>query len=202
MSEMSEAVKPQDTDFETTIKLVENDATASEAMRRRDELIIRPASAYADDEPPLDQLTEEDVAARRKWADRHVAVLAASPSLSARATAPQESLHFRGDLNAVQWRGTGGNLDFSQSATGRKLNLKLDEPSSLYHNPLAALRRERKVKPGKAAKLLGISRQRLHVVEHATKPLRCMGRLLAKAAEVWPVVDETTTRKGDDDASK
>jgi len=61
-----------------------------------------------------------------------------------------------------------------------------------YINPLAALRRERKVKPGKAAKLLGISRQRLHVVEHATKPLRCMDRLLAKAAVVWPVVDETT----------
>lgn len=60
-----------------------------------------------------------------------------------------------------------------------------------YDNPLAALRRERKVKPGKAAKLLGISRQRLYVVEHATKPLRCMDRLLAKAAMVWPVVDET-----------
>lgn len=63
-----------------------------------------------------------------------------------------------------------------------------------YHNPLATLRRERKVKSGKAAKLLGISRQRLHVVEHATKPLRCMDRLLAKAAMVWPVVDETTAR--------
>ncbi len=63
-----------------------------------------------------------------------------------------------------------------------------------YHNPLAALRRERKVKSGWAAKLLGISRQRLHVVEHATKPLRCMGRLLAKAAEVWPVVDETAVK--------
>jgi len=61
-----------------------------------------------------------------------------------------------------------------------------------YINPLAALRRERKVKPGKAAKLLGISRQRLHVVEHATKPLRCMDRLLAKATMVWSVVDETT----------
>ena len=99
-------------------------------------MTIRPVSAYADDEPPLDPPTEEDVAARRKWADHHV----------------------------------------------------------------AALRRERKVKPGKAAKLLGISRQRLHIVEHATKPLRCMDRLLAKAAMVWPVVDETA--KGDDDASK
>jgi hypothetical protein len=155
-------------------------------------MTIRPTSAYADDEPELDPPTDDDLAARRKWADRHVAVLAASPSLSARATAPQESLHFRGDPDAVQWWGTGGNLDFSQSATGRKLNLKLDEPPPPYHNPLAALRRERKVKPGKAAKLLGISRQRLHVVEHATKPLRCMGRLLAKAAEVWPVGDETT----------
>ena len=115
-------------------------------------MTIRPVSAYADDEPPLDPPTEEDVAARRKWADHHVAVV----------TIPIAVL-----------------------------------PSALpatptYINPLAALRRERKVKPGKAAKLLGISRQRLHVVEHATKPLRCMDRLLAKAAEVWPVLDETT----------
>jgi len=160
-------------------------------------MTIRPVSAYADDEPPLDQPTEEDLAARRKWADRHVAVvtipIAVSPSpLSARATAPLESLRFQGDPNTVQWWGTGGNLDLSQGTTERKLNLKLVDPPP-YHNPLAALRRERKVKSGKAAKLLGISRQRLHVVEHATKPLRCMGRLLAKAAEVWPVVDETTT---------
>jgi hypothetical protein len=113
-------------------------------------------------------------------------------------------VRFQGDPNTIQWWATGSNLDFSQGTTERKLNLKLDDLSSppTYINPLAALRRERKVKSGKAAKLLGISRQRLHVVEHATKPLRCMGRLLAKAAEVWPVVDETTTRKGDDDASK
>jgi len=189
MSEMNEAVKPQDTDFETTIKLVESDATASEAMRRRDEMIIRPVSAYADNEPLLEPSTQEDLDARRQWANRHIAVLAAPP-LSARATTPQESLHFRGD--PVQWWGTGGNLDFSQSATGRKLNLKLDDPPPPYHNPLATLRRERKVKSGKAAKLLGISRQRLHVVEHATKPLPCMVRLLAKAAMVWPVGDETT----------
>ena len=71
-----------------------------------------------------------------------------------------------------------------------------------YINPLAALRRERKVKPGKAAKLLGISRQRLHIVEHATKSLPCMNRLLAKAAVVWPVGDETTVTKGGDDARK
>lgn len=116
-------------------------------------MTIRPVSAYADDEPPLDPPTEEDVAARRKWADHHVAVV----------TIPIAVL-----------------------------------PSALpatptYINPLAALRRERKVKSGKAAKLLGISRQRLHVVEHATKPLRCMDRLLTKAAEVWLVDDESTT---------
>lgn len=155
--------------------------------KRETPMTIRPVSAYADDEPPLDPPTEEDVAARRKWADRHVAVL------SARATAPQESLRFQGDPNTVQWWGTGSNLDPSQGTTERKLNLKLDDLPP-YHNPLTALRRERKVKSGKAAKLLGISRQRLHVVEHATKPLRCMGRLLAKAAEVWPVIDETTAK--------
>lgn len=164
--------------------------------RDADEMIIRPVSAYADNGPPLDPPTEEDIAARRKWADRHVAVLAASPPVSARATAPFESVRFQGDPNTVLWWATGSNLDFSQGTTERKLNLKLDDLSSppAYHNPLAALRRERKVKSGKAAKLLGVSRQRLHVVEHATKPLRCMGRLLAKAAEVWPVVDETATK--------
>ena len=125
-------------------------------------MTIRPVSAYADDEPPLDPPTEEDVAARRKWADHHVAVV----------TIPIAVL-----------------------------------PSALpatptYINPLAALRRERKVKPGKAAKLLGISRQRLHVVEHSSKSLPCMNRLLAKAAVVWPVGDETTVTKGDDDARK
>jgi hypothetical protein len=159
-------------------------------------MIVRPVSAYADNEPPLDPPTEEDLVARRKWADRHIAVvtipIAASPSLSARATAPLESLRFQGDPNTVQWWGTGGNLDLSPSATERKLNLKLDNPSP-YHNPLAALRRERKIKPGKAAKLLGISRQRLHVVEHATKPLRCMAWLLAKAKEVWRRGDEMAT---------
>ena len=172
---------------EVTREMVENavDFGALTAMT------IRPASAYADNEPELDPPTEEDLAARRKWADRHVAVLSASPSLSARATAPQESLRFQGDPNTVQWWATGGNLDLSQSTTERKLNLKLDDPPPPYHNPLAALRRERKVKSGKAAKLLGISRQRLHIVEHATKPLRCMDRLLVKAAMVWPVVGET-----------
>lgn len=155
MSEMNEAVKPQDTDFETTIKLVEDDATAAEAMWRRDEMIVRPTSAYTDNEPELDPPTEEDLVARRKWADRHVAVI----------TIP---------------------IAVSPSA-----------PSAIptYNNPLAALRRERKVKSGKAAKLLGISRQRLHVVEHATKPLPCMARLLAKAAVVWPVGDETAAAK-------
>ena len=172
---------------EVTREMVENavDFGAATAMT------IRPASAYADNEPELDPPTEEDLAARRKWADRHVAVLSASPSLSARATAPQESLRFQGDPNTVHWWATGGNLDLSQSTTERKLNLKLDDPPPPYHNPLAALRRERKVKSGKAAKLLGISRQRLHIVEHATKPLRCMDRLLVKAAMVWPVVGET-----------
>ena len=172
---------------EVTREMVENavDSGALTAMT------IRPASAYADNEPELDPSTEEDLAARRKWADRHLAVLSASPSLSARATAPQESLRFQGDPNTVQWWATGGNLDLSQSTTERKLNLKLDDPPPPYHNPLAALRRERKVKSGKAAKLLGISRQRLHIVEHATKPLRCMDRLLVKAAMVWPVVGET-----------
>lgn len=146
--------------------------------RDADGMIVRPVSAYA---IPI--------------------AVSPSPSLSARATAPFESVRFQGDPNTVQWWGTGGNLDFSQSTTERKLNLKLDDPPP-YHNPLAALRRERKVKSGKAAKLLGISRQRLHVVEHATKPLRCMDRLLAKATMVWPVVDEATTRKGDDYACK
>ena len=117
-------------------------------------MTIRPVSAYADDEPPLDPPTEEDVAARRKWADRHVAVvtipIAVSPS--------------------------------SPSA------------APTYNNPLAALRRECKVKSGKAAKLLGISRQRLHVVEHSSKPLPCMDRLLAKAAVVWSGIDETTAK--------
>lgn len=119
-------------------------------------MIVRPVSAYADDEPPLDPPTQEDLDARRKWADRYVAVItipiAVSPS--------------------------------SPSAA----------PTSTYNNPLAALRRERKVKSGKAAKLLGISRQRLHVVEHSSKPLRCMNRLLTKAAEVWLVDDESTTK--------
>jgi hypothetical protein len=157
-------------------------------------MTIRPVSAYADNEQPLDQPKEDLV----------TIPIAVSPSpLSARATAPLESLRFQGDPNTVQWWGTGGNLDLSQGTIERKLNLKLDDPPP-YHNPLAALRRERKVKPGKAAKLLGISRQRLHIVEHATKPLRCMDRLLVKAAEVWPVLDETTTKtsKGDDDARK
>jgi hypothetical protein len=174
----------------------------TERSRALGEMIVRPASAYADNELELDPPTGEDLAARRKWADRHVAVLSASPSLSARATAPQETLHFQGDPNTVQWWGTGGNLDLSQSTTERKLNLKLDDPPPPYHNPLAALRRERKVKSGKAAKLLGISRQRLHVVEHSSKSLPCMNRLLAKAAVVWPVGDETTVTKGGDDARK
>lgn len=116
-------------------------------------MTILPVSAHVDDEPPLDPPTEEDIAARRKWADRHVAVVTIPITVS----------------------------PSTQSAT------------PTYINPLAALRRERKVKPGKAAKLLGISRQRLHIVEHATKPLRCMDRLLVKAAMVWPVVGETTT---------
>ena len=152
------------------------------------------APSEREGEPPTDPLTEEDLEA----------VLATSPSLSARATTPQESLRFQGDPNTVQWWGTGGNLDFSESTTERKLNIKLDDLSSpsTYINPLATLRRERKVKSGKAAKLLGISRQRLYVVERATKPLRCMDRLLAKAAEVWPVVNETAAMKGGDDAGK
>jgi hypothetical protein len=87
-------------------------------------MIVRPVSAYADNEPPLDPPTEEDLVARRKWADRHIAVvtipIAASPSLSARATAPLESLRFQGDPNTVQWWGTGGNLDLSPSATNLK----------------------------------------------------------------------------------
>lgn len=186
---------------EVTREMVENavDFGAATAMT------IRPASAYADNEPELDPPTEEDLAARRKWADRHVAVLSASPSLSARATAPQESLRFQGDPNTVHWWATSGNLDLSQSTTERKLNLKLDDPQPPYHNPLAALRRERKVKSGKAAKLLGISRQRLHVVEHSSKSLPCMNRLLAKATVVWPVGGEmtvVTVAKGDDNARK
>ena len=230
MREMNEAVKPQDTDFETTIKLVENDAMASEAMRRRDEMIVRPVSAYADDEPPLDPPTEEDVAARQKWADRHAAVLSAIPPRPSSDGEPSPHIIPDG-LKITDWRwwGTGANLDFKQDMSTRKLNIRLPgdpvtipkQPDTFcdacydqqqgfgkcpdhivsspqpatptYINPLAALRRERKVKPGKAAKLLGISRQRLHVVEHATKPLRCMDRLLAKAAMVWPVVDETGT---------
>ena len=147
---------------EVTREMVENavDFGAATAM------IIRPASAYADNEPELDPPTEDDLAARRKWADRHVAVITipitTTPSLP--------------------------------SAT-----------PAAYQNPLAALRRERKVKSGKAAKLLGISRQRLHVVEHSSKSLPCMNRLLAKAAVVWPVGDETTmvtVAKGDDYARK
>ena len=35
----------------------------------------------------------------------------------------------------------------------------------------------------------------INVVEHATKPLRCMDRLLAKAAMVWPVGVETVVSK-------
>lgn len=151
---------------------------------QKDEMIIRPVSAYADDEPELDPPTEENLAAR---ADRYKTVLTASPSLSANATAPFESVRLHGDP------GTGGNLDLSQSTTERKLNIKIDDLPPPYNNPLAALRRERKVKSGKAAKLLGISRQRLHVVEHSSKPLRCMDRLLKKAAEVWLVDDESTT---------
>jgi hypothetical protein len=153
---------------------------------QKDEMIIRPVSAYADDEPELDPPTEENLAAR---ADRYEIVLTASPSLSANATAPFESVRLHGDPNTVLWCSTGCNLDFSQGTTERKLNIKIPP----YNNPLAALRRERKVKPGKAAKLLGISRQRLHVVEHSSKPLRCMDRLLKKAAEVWLVDDESTT---------
>ena len=145
---------------EVTREMVENavDFGASTAMT------IRPVSAYADNEPELDPPTEEDLAARRKWADRHVAVI----------TIP---------------------IAVSPSA-----------PSAVptYNNPLAALRRERKVKSGKAAKLLGISRQRLHVVEHSSKPLPCMQRLVDKATVVWPVGDETmvTVAKGDDNACK
>lgn len=56
---------------------------------------------------------------------------------------------------------------------------------SPYINPIASLRSERKIKPGKAAKLLGISRQRLYVVEHAQRELPCMERLLEKAQKVW-----------------
>ena len=82
---------------EVTREMVENvvDFGTSTAMT------IRPASAYADNEPELDPSTEENLAARRKWADRHVAVLSASPSLSARATASLESLRFQGDPNTV-----------------------------------------------------------------------------------------------------
>jgi len=138
-----------------------------------DGMVIRPTSAYADNEPGLDPAP-----------------------MSARVTAPSESLRFQGDPNTVLWWGTGGNLDLSQSAPVRKLNLKLDDLSpSPYQNPLAKLRRERKVKHGKAAKLLGISRQRLHVVEHATKPLPCMQRLVDKAMMVWPVGDGMAVTK-------
>jgi hypothetical protein len=119
--------------------------------------------------------------------------------LSARATAPFESVHLQGDPNTIQWWATGSNMNPGQSTTERKLNLKLENPTATepptqpYNNPLAALRRERKIKSGKAAALLGISRQRLHVVEHATKPLRCMAWLLAKAKEVWRRGDEMAT---------
>jgi len=198
---------------DVTREMVENAVDAGPALSRMDghlatlsereaPMTIRPVSAYADNEPPLDPPTEEDLAARRKWADRHVAVvtipIAVSPSpLSARATAPFESVRFQGDPNTIQWWATGSNLDFSQGTTERKLNLKLDDLSSppAYNNPLAALRRERKVKSGKAAKLLGISRQRLHVVEHSSKSLPCMNRLLAKAAVVWPIGDEAMVAK-------
>lgn len=181
------------------LKAMEDDRAAETFSET---VTIRPVSAYADDGPPLYPPTEEDIAARRKWADRHVAVVtipiavSPSPSLSARATAPFESVRFQGDPNTIEWWAKGSNLDFSQGMTERKLNLKLDDLSSppVYINPLAALRRERKVKSGKAAKLLGISRQRLHVVEHSSKPLRCMDRLLKKAVEVWLVDDESTTK--------
>lgn len=209
MTEEIEAAVPQDTDFEATVKLAEADPVAAEAMRRRDEelaerggatlshmdghltalsgretpMTLRPASAYADDEPPLDPPTQEDLDARRKWADRHIAVvtipIAVSPS-------PQPAQPDRFcDACHDQQQGFGKCPDHTPPPS--------PQPAP-YHNPLAALRRERKVKSGKAAKLLGISRQRLHVVEHATKPLRCMDRLLATATTMWPVVDETTEK--------
>lgn len=207
-----------------TLKTVGADSAAETSFEAETPMIVRPASAYADDEPPLDPPTQEDLDTRRKWADRPAAVLSTVPPRPSSDGEPSPHIIPDG-LKITDWRwwGTGANLDFKQDLSMRKLNIKLHgDPAQpdrfcdachdqqqgfgkcpdhtpaittatpTYINPLAALRRERKVKPGKAAKLLGISRQRLHIVEHATKPLRCMDRLLAKAAEVWPVVDEAT----------
>lgn len=155
-----------------------------------DGMVIRPTSTYADGEPELDPPTEEDLAARKRWADRHVVVASATLASGGEAsdgafldlddTPPSPSVFCDACYDQQQGFGKCRTHDAHVAVS-----------PSPYQNPLAALRRERKVKHGKAAALLGISRQRLHVVEHATKPLPCMQRLVDKAMLVWPVSDET-----------
>lgn len=101
----------------------------------------------------------------------------------AKSTSPDQPLKLRGD---ELWWGTGQTFPLvpGEPFTGRKLSIS-GVNLSPYTNPIASLRSERKIKSGKAAKLLGISRQRLHKVEHAQRELPCMERLLEKAQRVW-----------------
>lgn len=173
MTEKTEAAVPQETDFDATLKLIEADPVAAEAMRQRDEELAK----LIEQSRQLGPMTSEEQREQRiSWVYGNCKL--SNPEIT------REMVE-----NAVDF---GAETHITDCDV--KPSFPSPQPATTYINPLAALRRERKVKPGKAAKLLGISRQRLHIVEHATKPLRCMGRLLAKAAEVWPVIDETTAK--------
>lgn len=103
----------------------------------------------------------------------------------AKPTSPDQPLKLRGD--ELWWANAGQVFPIDAGSTDCKLKIIIPSGADLspYINPIRQLRLECKLKPGKAAKLLGISRQRLYVIEHAQRELPCMERLIEKAQKVW-----------------
>lgn len=176
------ATVPQD--FDATVKLTEADPVAAEAIRRRDGELAK----LIEQSRQLGPMTSEERREQRiSWVYGNCKL--SNPEVT------REMVENAVDFGAS----TTMTICPASAYADAVVTVPIATSSSpsatpaAYNNPLAALRRERKVKSGKAAKLLGISRQRLHIVEHSSKSLPCMARLLAKAAVVWPVGDETTT---------
>ncbi|TXH46696.1 MAG: hypothetical protein E6Q97_28955 [Desulfurellales bacterium] len=166
----------------------------SDEVKIVDGMTLRPVSDYADSETPPMSDEARTVSARREL---DTLLLDFKPKFTTR----------QHDEQRISW--VYGNVKLSNPSVTREMIAQMDKERKLSklklpydaadtsptHNPLAELRRRFGVKSGVAAKLLGISRQRLHVVEHATKPLPCMQRLLDKATMVWPVSNETPSKE-------
>lgn len=171
---MSE-LEAKDTHFESTVKLVEADPVAAEAMRRRDDVL----ATLIEQSRQLGPMTSEEKREQRiSWVYGNCKL--SNPSMT------REMVENAVDFGTRTEAG-GGEANDGIALLGHVVTIPIAVAPSLYQNPLAALRRERRVKSGRAAVLLGISRQRLHVVEHAARPLPCMQRLVDKAMMVWPV---------------